>query len=81
MKISLYLFLRKWKHQKVVFSFCIQILFFLLKMKLNANKKLNNFFSSESHEKTENDYRIHHFLLKPNRPKSQEAVKKGAEIS
>ena len=50
-------------------------------MKLNANKKLNNFFSSESHEKTENDYRIHHFLLKPNRPKSQEAVKKGAEIS
>ena len=65
---------------------CIQFLysnsiFFYWKWKLDANIKLNNFFSSESHEKTENDYRIHHFLLKPNRPKSQEAVKKGAEIS
>ena len=44
MKISLYLFLRKWKHQKVVFSFCIQILFFLLKMKIECKYKTKQFF-------------------------------------
>jgi len=65
---------------------CIQFLysnsfFFNWKWKLNVNTKLNKFFSSESHEKTKNEYKIHHFLLTSNRPKSQEAVKKVQQLA
>ena len=44
-KMSLYSFSRKWKYQKVVFSFCIQILFFfILKMKTKYKYKVKTSF-------------------------------------
>ena len=53
-KMPLYSFLRKWKYQKVLFNFCIQIyLFWILKWKLNTNTKPNKFLNSESHKKQE----------------------------
>ena len=68
-KISLYSFSRKWIYQKVVFSFCIQILFFYIK---NENKiqiqSQNKFFSGRSNKKLKMNTKYTFLLLKPNRP-------------
>ena len=57
----LYSFKKKWKHQKVVFSFCIQILFFwILKIKIEYKYNQTSFLI-RGPMKTKNDKMQHFF--------------------
>ena len=77
-KMSQYSFLRKWKHQKIVFIFVFKSFFFFFeywkwkmkneKWKLNTNTKPNKFFSSRSHKKLKMNTKYTSLLLKQKKP-------------
>ena len=63
-KMSLYLFLRKWKHQKAVFSFFKSYFFWILKMKIEYKYKYKakQVFYQCVEQEIENKYKIYPFF-------------------
>ena len=63
-KMPLYLFSRKWKHQKVVFSFFKSYFFWILKMKIEYKYKYKakQVFYQWVEQEIENKYKIYPFF-------------------